>query len=121
MADDSNLTRYGVDAGLSVLGLALGIATGDKELTRSAYKSASDTTRTLAGTNQPAGTFEPPRNVPGKPETTVVAPTPAPPVNAAPAASAPVRATVAAANTPPATASTIPPSGRFDPFTLEPR
>lgn len=101
MADDNNATRYGVDAGLGVLGLVLGVATGDKELTRAAYKSTSDTTRTLAGSQPPSPAYEPPRQqLPGKVETVVLPPKAPPAVSAAPDASS---------------------SGRFDPFTLEPR
>ena len=107
MADDNNAARYGVDAGLGVLGIVLGVATGDKELTRAGYKSTSDTTRTLTGTNQPQ--YEPPRNVPGKVETVAAAPAPAT-VSPQPQVTTPPR------TSPPAT-----PSGRFDPFTLEPR
>lgn len=108
MADDNNAARYGVDAGLGVLGIVLGVATGDKELTRAGYKSTSDTTRTLTGTNQPQ--YEPPRNLPGKVETVAAAPSPAPIATPQPPET-----------TPPRTSAPATPSGRFDPFTLEPR
>lgn len=109
MADDNNAARYGVEAGLGLLGIVLGVATGDKELTRAGYKSTSDTTRTLTGTNQQQ--YEPPRNLPGKVET----------VAAAPPSPAPIATPQPQETTPPRTSPPATPSGRFDPFTLEPR